>query len=333
MKEKILSIQSPVGVPIELYKFSWGKANPGSGTYSIVSGLHGNQLNGIYVNTRLIRFLNDIEQGREPSFEINGRVQIFPAVNVNALASGDRLWNYDEMDMDLAFPGNKLGEVGERIAEAILRHTQETQYGVLLTNGREFYEDVPHIQCHRPDGPIKKLARSLAVEFARDMDESPASRLKLCSQWLDKEIPALILSAGKPGNIDLALCDLVFNSVMGSLVTNGILSGKNYSAKKTKVRFYGPRDELRVRAKCSGLFIPQVKAGTALSMGQKIGETQDIYSGGILEEFLSPGNGYLVTLRSYPVIYAREPVAVILNSDHRGIWSRIQERLRLFCIY
>ena len=46
MKETILSIQSPLGPPIELAQFTWKGSKP-KNSVSIVSGIQGYQLNGI----------------------------------------------------------------------------------------------------------------------------------------------------------------------------------------------------------------------------------------------------------------------------------------------
>ena len=62
-------------------------------------------MNGLYINSLLTRFLDGVVAGYEPDFKLKGRVQIFPVVNIHAAQSGDRLWSYDDLDLDLAFPG------------------------------------------------------------------------------------------------------------------------------------------------------------------------------------------------------------------------------------
>ena len=106
MKEKILTLPSAFGGDLEIYKNIWGKS---SEPLSIVSGLQGDHLNGLFLNSRLTQFLDSVVEGTDPHYTLIGQVQTFPVVNANAVQSGSRLWTLDGMDMDLAFPGNPGG--------------------------------------------------------------------------------------------------------------------------------------------------------------------------------------------------------------------------------
>ena len=113
-------------------------------------------MNGIYINSLLTRFLDDIVEGREADFKLKGRVQIFPVVNIQAAQSGNRVWSFDDLDFDLAFPGNEKGETAERIARAIVTHTADSTHGVILKTADHLYDDAPHIQLADPDRLTKK---------------------------------------------------------------------------------------------------------------------------------------------------------------------------------
>ncbi len=81
-----------------------------------------------------------------------------------------------------------------------------------------------------------------------------------------------------------------------------------------KPRFYQPGDEVAVLAGTAGMFLKEVKVGTAVQAGQKIGEIRDIYSGKRREEITATADGCLVTLRQYPIVYEKEPIAIILTA-------------------
>ena len=84
MKETILSIQAPLGPPIELTQFIWEGTQP-KNNISIVSGIQGNHLNGIYLCSRLVRFLNSVESGKESGYYLKGVIKIIPATNLPAI--------------------------------------------------------------------------------------------------------------------------------------------------------------------------------------------------------------------------------------------------------
>ena len=76
-----------------------------------------------------------------------------------------------------------------------------------------------------------------------------------------------------------------------------------------------------VRTSTPGMFLKEVKVGKFLKKGQKIGEIRDIYSGKRLEELVTPEDGLLVTLRQYPIVYEKEPIAIILSG--KDPWQKL----------
>jgi len=74
------------------------------------------------------------------------------------------------------------------------------------------------------------------------------------------------------------------------------------------------------------MFLKEVKVGSFLNKGQKIGEVRDITSGKRLEELLAPEDGLLITLRQYPIVYEREPIAMILSAKDN--WQKIGHAIK-----
>ena len=91
---------------------------------------------------------------------------------------------------------------------------------------------------------------------------------------------------------------------------------KKDSENKGKTRIYQPDEEILVKTPSAGIFLKEVKVGSYLKQGQKIGEVRDIYSGKKLEELISSEDGLLITLRQYPIVYEKEPVAIILKAKN-----------------
>lgn len=310
MKEKILSIPTTFGNALDLYKNSWGK--PGLETLAIVSGLHGDHLNGMYLNSRLSQFLDNVVEGSDPDYTLKGRVVSFPVVNLNAMQSGSRLSPSDGMDMDLAFPGNPQGEISEALASAILTHTADAYWGLILQSAAPHYKDAPHIQTPKLDGRIKKMARDLNLETVRKLQELP--KVNLLSQWHQRDIVAIALSAGSPRTLNSPQCETLFQSIVNFMKAEGILKSRKPVKESNKPKIYQAQDAVSVLAGTAGMFLKEVNTGIPVQEGQKIGEIRDIYSGKRQEEIIAPCNGFLVTLRQYPIIYERESIATILNT-------------------
>ncbi len=310
MKEKVLTIPTPFGAPLTLYKNTWGKS--GNETLAIVSGLHGDHLNGMVLSSRLSQFLDNVVEGSDPNYTLKGQVISFPVVNLNAIQSGSRLWPYDGMDMGLAFPGNPQGETSEALASAVLQHTADSYWGIILQSALPHYEDAPHIQTLKLDGRIKKLCRDLKIETVRKLNASP--KVNLYSQWQD--MVAVTLSSGSPRTVNLPQCETLFQGIVNFMVAEKILKDKRKikSAKNFPPRLYQPEDEVAVLAGTAGMFLHEVKVGTSIQQGQTIGEIRDLYSGKRLEEITAPSDGFLLTLRQYPIVYEKESLATILTA-------------------
>ena len=310
MKEKILSIPTAFGAPLELYKNHWGKS-PGN-IFSIVSGLQGDHLNGIYLNSRLSLFLDSVVEGIDPNYTLKGQVIIFPVANLNAIQSGFRLWPYDGMNMDLAFPGNPEGETTEALASAIYMHTADSCWGLILQSAPPHYEDAPHIKTLKLDRRIKKLCHDIKIETVRKLDNS--SKASLFHHWHARDIVAVTLSAGSPRTLNPPQCETLFQGIVNFMVAEKILKDKRKVKENTKPKFREVNDEVAVPTSTAGMFLKEVKVGTTVQAGQKIGEIRDIYSGKRLEEITATADGFLVTLRRYPIVYEKEPVAIILTA-------------------
>ena len=320
MKEKILTLPSPFGGNLEIYKNTWGKSGE---PLSIVSGLQGDHLNGLFLNSHLTQFLDSVAEGIDPHYNLTGQVQTFPVVNANAVQSGSRLWPLDGMDMDLAFPGNPEGETSEAIASTILEHTKDSFWGLILTSAPPHYEDAPHIQIHKPNSSTKKICQDLQMEIGRKQKLSSTQKVSLSHHWQEQEISSVLISAGSPRTINQKQCEILFQGILNFMKAEGILKDNrdNKTANKTKTRIYKPDEEISVQTSTAGMFLKEVKVGNELKKGQKIGEVRDLYSGKRLEIITSPEDGFLITLRQYPIVYEKEPIATILSAKDN--WEKI----------
>lgn len=319
MKEEILNIPTPFGEPLVLYKNRWG---PKSGdALSIVSGLQGDRLNGLMVASRLSRFLNDVESGKEAGYQIRGTIQIFPVVNYKAWETGNPIWNFDSQDVDLTFPGMEVGELTETVCNTVIRHTAESDFGIILQTGEKHYEDAPHVKLIDPNRKRRNLARNLGLYIGREVAESPSLVLNLAKQWDLMGLDPFILSAGKPQIYHPQNCDLLLEGIVNFLRAEGLLSHNREKASQREMAFFDAHNECPVLTREAGLFYPEPVIGTAVEKGSKLGEVRDLYEGTVLDEVSAPEEGYVVTLRNYPMVHEKELVAIMLREkNQRWFW-------------
>jgi len=315
MKEEILHIPTPFGEPLILYKNRWGPI--GGPTLSIVSGLQGDRLNGVMVASHLARFLNDVEEGRETGTKICGAIQIFPIINYKAWETGNPVWNFDSQDVDLAFPGTEAGELTETICNTVIRHTADSDYGIILQSGEKHYEDAPHVKLITSNRRRRQLARHLGLPIGREMADSPVRVLTLARQWDLMSLDAFILSAGKPHSYHAQYCDLLLDGILNFMSAEGFLNRRREKVRPREMAFYHATNECPVLTREAGLFYAESVIGTTVTQGQKLGEVRDLYQGKTLETVTAPEDGYVVTLRENPMVHEKECVAVLLREKNQ----------------
>lgn len=316
MKEKILSTRSPLGEPIALYKNIWEGNNPRK-SLAIVAGLQGDSLNGVWVAAKLSRFMREIEDGRETDYQLTGTVQIFPVVNIRAFESASPAWSFDNLNMDMAFPGNESGDLNEKISAALLGHTSGSTYGLVLQTGEEHYEDYPHLKLFASSRKKRRLAGFFNLAIARTVQNIPPRNLHLASHWEDNNVQAFIISAGRAKSVDHKICDLMFGGILNFMLEAGLLTHGAIKSGKSDIRFYGPENELVILSPASGLFKAEVDVGSEVKKGQALGHLLDIYSGETVGQAVAPESGQLVSLLRHPVAHKQAPLAVILTGEKR----------------
>lgn len=124
MLETVYAAQLPVGENLIIYKNRIACDKP-VGRIAIVSGIHGDELEGQYVCYEMIRRLEE-----HPEY-LRGTVDIYPQVNPLGIDMARRNIPQMEMDLNRIFPGNAQGTVMERAAAAWWKILQE-QISVLI---------------------------------------------------------------------------------------------------------------------------------------------------------------------------------------------------------
>src|SRR5215470_18985729 len=91
----------------------------GGPTVAIVAGVHGDELEGLYVCHRLARWLAQLV--REQPDALRGRVELYPALNPLGLDVLDRAIPMYDVDLNRSFPGHRAGLLPQRIADGVMR--------------------------------------------------------------------------------------------------------------------------------------------------------------------------------------------------------------------
>ena len=58
-----------------------------------------------------------------------------------------------------------------------------------------------------------------------------------------------------------------------------------------------------LNAATSGIFITELKCGVVVAEGEEIGQIVEPMTGEVLSSVVSPVEGYMFTIRAYPIVY------------------------------
>jgi len=310
-QEAIFTLELPLRVPCTLWRYRFAPVPPITGPLvSVVSGLHGDELDGAYICYRLAQFLNNLP----PGWTLKGTVHLLP--NANPLGSNisERFIGFKGSDLNRQFPGRAETHAEEQLAWAIYKEAALAQVCVDIHSSNEFLMEVPQVRvADRPH--LKNLAQELGLDLV--WTHSPHHWIggTLAKALFERQVHALVVELGTAQRIHQAWSERVIRGILHLWVRLGVLQvqarlpifSASYMADDNNV-FY-------LNSPQAGLLILEngVQAGTRVQAGQKLGQimspTQLTHTA-----LHAPVDGYLFTLRVHPLVYEGSLVGRIVRS-------------------
>ena len=278
-------------------------------TLALVAGLHGNELNGIFVLSRLAQFLAAIADGGRAEQRLHGRVIVVPAVNVLGVNTRSRRWPFDKTDINRMFPGYDAGETTQRIANAVLETTRTAAYRVDVHSSNIDFEELPQVRLYEPSEEEKSTAMLFGLPAVIERHTDQVLTSTLGHAWRDGAGESFVIQAGRAGDLQLPHCEQLFHGLMAFLHHTGLVSGIDLATEDQDTHYFGADRTLSLVSDHAGLFVTHVQVGTWLQAGALIGEVFDGFSGERRAEVRAPLPGLLSGIRRQPLLYEGDLVA------------------------
>lgn len=285
----------------------------------IITGLHGDELEGQYVCYKLIRKI------KENIKYLNGIVDIYPSLNPLGIDSVHRGMPTFDLDMNRIFPGSESGAMAEHVAAKIIEDIEGADMCIDLHASNIFLREVPQVRVseHIKD-KLVPYAKLLNMDFIWVHPESTVLESTLTYSLNNKNIPTLLVEMGVGMRITQEygdqLVEGIFNLMKKLDIWNGTVSPVRDPIISTEkeVKF--------INANSSGIFMPCVKHLDEIKREEKIGEIFNSLTGEIEEEVISSCDGVVFTLREYPVVYEGSLIARVLggvNDKRNNIYIKV----------
>lgn len=279
---------------------------------SIVTGIHGDELEGQYVCFELQR---RIAQSREC---LAGIVDIYPAMNPLGLDSITRGIPAFDLDMNRMFPGDLDGSMIEHVVARIIEDVAGSDCVLDIHASNIYLTEIPQIrinELHRDT--LVPMAEAANVDLIWVHGASTVLESTFAYSLNRIGTPVLVVEMGVGMRITRRYGDQLVDGIFHLMKKMGIWTGEVQPVRKP-ILSTNPEDVCYLNAGVSGVFIPDVQHGAKLEKGEIIGRIVDPLCGRVLDEVRTPEDGMLFTIRDYPMVVEGSLMGRLLKKEVCG---------------
>ena len=277
--------------------------------FCIVTGTHGDELEGQYVCFLLSQFLQEYID------EVDGEIDIYPALNPLGIDSITRgIPNFD-LDMNRIFPGDPRGAMAETAANAIYNDLLGAEMVIDIHASNIFLREIPQVRINVKNADLLvPYGKELNVDFIWIHEAATVLESTLAHSLNSAGTPCLVVEMGVGMRITRHYGVELMSGILQLLKSLGFYKGD--VDVESKEQFVSTQGEVEfLNAGCSGIFIPSIDNNQWMKKGEEIGKIVSALEGKVLETVVSPSDGLVFTLRAYPIVYEGSLMARIFKKN------------------
>ncbi|MFI3320523.1 MAG: M14 family metallopeptidase [Rikenellaceae bacterium] len=276
----------------------------------VVTGTHGDELEGQYVCYKLANVLRD---GID---KLNGTVEIYPALNPLGIDTISRGIPGFDLDMNRIFPGAKIGVMAERVAYEVLEDLKGADIVIDIHSSNIFLREMPQVRLNVESAEeLIPAAKLMGIEFIWVHEAATVLEATLAHSLNSTGTPCVVVEMGVGMRINHSLGNNLVEGILNLLSSMNMWSGDvdrdilvdGVISRGDEVSF--------VNADASGIFLTERKTSERVEVGEEIGTIVDPLTGDILHHVVSDVKGFIFTLRAYPVVYDGSLLARIQRTE------------------
>ena len=284
------------------------KNGKGNRRVCIVTGTHGDELEGQMVCYLVAKYLN------EHIDLLDGTVEIYPALNPLGIDPIQRgIPNFD-LDMNRIFPGNPNGTMAEQTAHLIVEDLKGADLVFDIHSSNLYLRETPQVRINvLNEKELVPLAQRLNIDFVWVHDAATVLESTLAHSLNSTGTKCLVAELGVGQRINHKMCNRLTLGIFNLMKDLGMWKGEiQQSLISNPIVCKGDNVEF-LNAATSGIFITELKCGVVVAEGEEIGQIVEPMTGTVLSRVISPVEGYMFTIRAYPIVYEGSLMARIFR--------------------
>ena len=308
MMMTVASVPLPVDEAFEIKKNRFCPPGGGNGKrISIVTGIHGDELEGQLVCFQVAKKIS------ENPDRLLGTVDLYPAMNPLGIDSVTRGIPGFDLDMNRTFPGALDGSLTEYLAARIVEDLIGSDLCLDIHASNIYLTEVPQIrinELHRDR--LMPLAMEANVDFVWVHGANTVLESTLAHSMNSRNVPTLVVEMGVGMRLTPAYGDQLTRGIFHLMEKLKIWKEEGISVRTPTVSS-DPEEVAYLNAPVSGIFLKKKNHGEHLKKGEEVGVIFNPYTGQILDSMTAPADGWLFTIREYPVVDEGSLIARILT--------------------
>ncbi|MBQ1173339.1 MAG: succinylglutamate desuccinylase/aspartoacylase family protein [Lachnospiraceae bacterium] len=272
----------------------------------IVTGTHGDELEGQYVCAEVAKILTENKE------LLNGTVDIYPALNPLGIDSINRGIPLFDLDMNRIFPGSADGTMAECLAADIIADISGADICIDIHSSNIYLKEIPQIRINEISAEeLIPYAKMLNCDFIWVHSSATVLESTLAYSLNTTGTKTLVVEMGVGMRITREYCRQLTIGIFQLLKNLGMWEGETEAVREPIISSDHAVDF--VNSDADGIFVPCVDHWVDIKKGEHIGDVLNPVTGKTVEYVVAPCDGRIFTLREFPVVYGGSLIARILG--------------------
>lgn len=294
-KEIIYSLKSPYRESLDVTGFSFGG---GKKSLAVVGAMRGNEVQQMYVCSRLVKELKSLEKHGE--IASGKEILVIPCINYYSMNISKRFWAMDNTDINRMFPGYNLGETTQRIADGIFEKLMGYEYSIQLASFYQPGNFLSHVKIMETGFTDSALLKRFGMEYGIVRKPRPYDTTTLNYNLQIWKTKAFSLYASATDSIDTDSAEQAVDAILRFMYESGIITRKIRVGYNTEI--LSEECISQIHSETGGIFISSVKIGQHIKKDTVIGQILDPMDNELRSELRSPVDGIVFFEYTNPLI-------------------------------